>query len=176
MTNSNSDAALPPPRRLPDPIHGKADWREYRALGLANGVTVVLVHDRESKTTAAGAAVTAGAGSDPRSLPGLAHFCEHMLFMGSEKYPGENEFKKYLSQHGGRSNAATSLHWTYYKVRAIQVDTYIHSQITLFVSHVVCVFLLGSLKSLPNMPKPPWTFGPISLSVLYLPNPPLVGK
>lgn len=23
--------------------------------------------------------------SDPRELPGLAHFCEHMLFLGTEK-------------------------------------------------------------------------------------------
>ena len=34
------------------------------------------MHDKESKTTAAAATVNAGAGSDPRSMPGLAHFCE----------------------------------------------------------------------------------------------------
>ena len=31
---------------------------------------------------------------DPHDLPGLAHFCEHMLFMGNEKYPGEAVYKK----------------------------------------------------------------------------------
>lgn len=38
-----------------------------------------------------------------------------MCFLGSEKYPGENEYKNYLSQHGGRSNASTSMHLTTYK-------------------------------------------------------------
>lgn len=28
---------------------------------------------------------------------GLAHFCEHMLFLGTEKYPEENEYSKYLN-------------------------------------------------------------------------------
>ena len=31
--------------------------------------------------------VAVGQFSDPDSLPGLAHFLEHMLFMGTEKYP-----------------------------------------------------------------------------------------
>ena len=45
--------------------------------------------------------------SDPRDVPGLAHFLEHMLFLGTEKYPDENEYDKFLSQHGGACNAYT---------------------------------------------------------------------
>ena len=30
-----------------------------------------------------------------------------MLFMGSEKYPDENAFDKYVSEHGGSTNAFT---------------------------------------------------------------------
>lgn len=37
---------------------------------------------------------------DPEELPGLAHFCEHMLFLGTEKYPVENEYPRFLSEHG----------------------------------------------------------------------------
>lgn len=37
---------------------------------------------------------------DPHDLPGLAHFCEHMLFLGTEKYPVENEYPRFLSEHG----------------------------------------------------------------------------
>jgi insulysin len=36
-------------------------------------------------------------------------------FLGSEKYPGENEYKRFLSAHGGQSNASTSMHLTTYK-------------------------------------------------------------
>jgi len=78
---------------LPTPRKGKADWREYRPFQLDNGVMCMAVHDKESKTTAVTAAVLAGAAADPRELSGLAHFCEHMCFLGSEKYPGENEVR-----------------------------------------------------------------------------------
>lgn len=37
----------------------------------------------------------------------LAHFLEHMLFMGTEKYPIENAYSSFLSSHGGMSNAYT---------------------------------------------------------------------
>jgi len=100
---------------LPEVRKGKADWREYRPFRLANGVTCMAVHDKESKKTAMATAIHAGAAADPRSLSGLAHFCEHMCFLGSERYPGENEYKSYLASHGGRSNASTSLHLTTYK-------------------------------------------------------------
>lgn len=36
----------------------------------------------------------AGSLSDPDQLPGLAHFCEHMLFLGTSKYPDEDEYSK----------------------------------------------------------------------------------
>lgn len=47
--------------------------------------------------------------SEPKALPGLAHFCEHMLFLGTEKYPSENEYTKYISEFGGSYNATTGL-------------------------------------------------------------------
>ena len=63
---------------LPTPVKGKADWREYRAFKLENGVTCLIIQDKESKTTAMSCVVNAGAAADPRTLSGLAHFCEHM--------------------------------------------------------------------------------------------------
>lgn len=35
---------------------------------------------------ACGLSVGVGSFSDPPEIPGLAHFLEHMVFMGSEKY------------------------------------------------------------------------------------------
>jgi hypothetical protein len=37
---------------LPAVEKGEADWRDYRCVELENGVTVCLVHDATSKTTA----------------------------------------------------------------------------------------------------------------------------
>lgn len=38
---------------------------------------------------------------------GLSHYLEHMLFMGSERYPDENDYDAFLTAHGGASNAFT---------------------------------------------------------------------
>ncbi|CAN1266237.1 At1g06900 [Linum perenne] len=62
-----------------------------------------------SQTRKAAAAMSVGVGSflDPRNAQGLAHFLEHMLFMGSSEFPDENE-------HGGCSNAYTEAENTCY--------------------------------------------------------------
>lgn len=46
----------------------------------------------------AAASLTVGVGSfeDPDEIPGLMHFLEHMVFMGSEKYPKENSFDYFM--------------------------------------------------------------------------------
>lgn len=41
-------------------------------------------------------------------MPGLAHYLEHCVFLGSENYPGENDFAKFLKENSGSHNAATS--------------------------------------------------------------------
>ena len=59
----------------------------------------------------AAAALAVGVGSfcDPADVQGLSHYLEHMLFMGSEKYPDENEYDSFLARHGGSSNAFTEM-------------------------------------------------------------------
>ncbi|CAE6914789.1 STE23 [Symbiodinium sp. CCMP2592] len=59
-------------------------------------------------------AVKAGSHDDPRQLPGLAHFCEHMLFLGTEKYPENSGFDQFLMKYGGSSNAFTASEVTVY--------------------------------------------------------------
>lgn len=96
-------------------IKSEEDQREYRALILNNDLKVLLISDPATDKSAAALDVHVGSMSDPRELPGLAHFCEHMLFMGTKKYPCENEYSKYLSEHGGSSNAYTAAdHTNYY--------------------------------------------------------------
>lgn len=102
------------PTYLPPIVQGDSDYRSYRPILLENGLTILLAHDPQAKHFAASVSVHAGASSDPRFLPGIAHFCEHMCFLGSKAYPRENEYKQYLAKHGGKSNASTSgSHTTY---------------------------------------------------------------
>lgn len=56
--------------------------------------------------------VQVGSMQDPEELQGLAHFTEHMLFYASKKYPKEDEYSKFVSDHGGHTNAWTAAEHT----------------------------------------------------------------
>ncbi|KAJ6216453.1 hypothetical protein RDWZM_007610 [Blomia tropicalis] len=49
-------------------------------------------------------------------FPGLAHMLEHMIFMGSNQFPNENDIEHYLSANGGYSNATTECEYTMYEL------------------------------------------------------------
>ncbi|KZC14573.1 Nardilysin [Dufourea novaeangliae] len=74
---------------------------------------------REEKMAACGLSVGVGSFSDPPEIPGLAHFLEHMVFMGSEKYPQENDFDVFIKKRGGSDNASTECELTtfYFEVQ-----------------------------------------------------------
>jgi insulysin len=92
--------------QLPD--KASTDRSEYRHLVLENGLRVVLLSDPDLNKSSAGIAVNVGSYNDPEDRAGLAHFLEHMLFLGTEKYPDESEYSNYLRSNGGYSNAYTS--------------------------------------------------------------------
>ena len=81
---------------------------------LPNGLKALLVSDPEAENSSAALAVNIGSLIDPPNTMGLAHFCEHLLFMGTEKFPSENEYDEYLSKNGGESNAYTDSDKTVY--------------------------------------------------------------
>lgn len=102
------------PQILKSPLH---DARTYGYFKLGNGLRVLVISDNETQLSAAAMDVAVGSFSDPPSYTGLAHFCEHMLFYGSQKYPQENAYSDFLSSHGGYDNAYTSFENTNYFFR-----------------------------------------------------------
>ena len=76
---------------------------------LPNGIKALLVSDPESENSSAALVVNIGSLTDKPEELGLAHFCEHLLFMGTEKYPCENDYDDYLTKNGGFSNASTDI-------------------------------------------------------------------
>ncbi|XP_065906248.1 nardilysin-like [Dysidea avara] len=68
-----------------------------------------------SNQSAAALCVGVGSFSDPKDVQGLAHFLEHMVFMGSNKYPEENGFDAFITKHGGYSNASTDCERTIFQ-------------------------------------------------------------
>ncbi|MBN1903791.1 MAG: insulinase family protein [Deltaproteobacteria bacterium] len=83
------------------------DQSVSRNLVLENGLKVLLVSDPAFNKSAASLEVQAGSLMDPEDRQGLAHFLEHMLFLGNKKYPEVDEFSNYLESHGGYTNAFT---------------------------------------------------------------------
>ena len=66
-----------------DVIKSANDKRNYGVLELTNGVRVLLISDLETDKSSAALDVHVGSMSDPDDIRGLAHFCEHMLFLGN---------------------------------------------------------------------------------------------
>ncbi|KZF20164.1 LuxS/MPP-like metallohydrolase [Xylona heveae TC161] len=90
------------------------DDRSYRVIELPNKLEAMLVHDPETDKASAAMDVNVGAFSDADDMPGMAHAVEHLLFMGTEKYPQENAYNQYLAAHSGYSNAFTAATSTNY--------------------------------------------------------------
>ncbi|CAA0837441.1 Zinc-metallopeptidase- peroxisomal [Striga hermonthica] len=95
-------------------IKARNDKRDYKRIVLENFLQVLLISDPETDKCAASMDVRVGSFSDPKGLEGLAHFLEHMLFYASEKYPLEDSYSTYISEHGGSTNAFTSSEHTNY--------------------------------------------------------------
>ena len=95
-------------------ITNNIDQKQYRALTLDNGLRVLLVSDSRADMGAASLDVHIGSGSDPEEWEGLAHFLEHMLFLGTTKYPEAGEYQQYIKEQGGSHNAYTALEHTNY--------------------------------------------------------------
>ena len=88
------------------------DLKHYHPLTLDNGLRVLLIQNDDTQKSAAALAVNVGHFSDPIDRQGLAHFLEHMLFLGTEKFPDGSEYQKFISQFGGSNNAWTATEHT----------------------------------------------------------------
>ncbi|WP_404376659.1 insulinase family protein [Vreelandella aquamarina] len=90
------------------------DDRDYRVLTLENGLQALLVSDPDADKAAASMNVRVGSAQDPDDLQGLAHFLEHMLFLGTEPYPQSDAYQRYISDNAGSHNAFTAQQDTNY--------------------------------------------------------------
>ena len=88
------------------------DKRQLLGLNLNNGIKVVLISDPNIKTSACSVGVNAGYLHD--DFEGTAHFLEHLLFMGSRKFPEQNTYHSYVQTCGGIDNAFTGDNITCY--------------------------------------------------------------
>ncbi len=87
---------------MPAPTHPRPHTET-----LANGLRVTLRHVPGLKRSAAALRVAAGSHDVPLAWPGLAHFLEHLLFLGTEHFPAAEGLMAYVQGHGGQVNAST---------------------------------------------------------------------
>lgn len=105
---ASAAAAIPPRERAPN------DASEFRRFVLPNGIKVILLSDTKLNKSSAALAVAVGNLADPPNRQGMAHFMEHMLFLGTQKYPNVSDFDTYLSSNGGGNNAYTARDRTHF--------------------------------------------------------------
>lgn len=89
------------------------------SLTLDNGLRVLLITDPRATLAQASLDVSVGFRDDPDSRPGMAHFVEHMLFLGSAAYPQAGSYKAFIAQHQGEANASTDYGHTNYYLRVL---------------------------------------------------------
>ena len=89
-------------------IKSPVDNRDYRYVVMDNGIKALLISDPDTDKSAAAVDVNVGSYQDPDNRLGLAHFLEHMLFMGNEKYPEVDGYFEFIRANGGGANAYTT--------------------------------------------------------------------
>lgn len=107
---------------VPSVTKAPLDARDYGYVQLPNGLRAIVISDPETDLAAASLDVHIGHYADPLDRQGLAHFLEHMLFMGTDRYPGVDDYRKFVEDHGGGTNAGTGGEHTQYFFR-IEADS-----------------------------------------------------
>ena len=104
------------------------DNRQYETFVLPNNLKVLLVSDKNTSENCVSMLINVGYIYDTYS--GMAHFLEHMLFMGTHKYPDENYFSDFITKNGGYTNAFTSCNHTcyYYTIQ----ENYLEQSLDIF--------------------------------------------
>ncbi|WP_314018616.1 pyrroloquinoline quinone biosynthesis protein PqqF [Stutzerimonas degradans] len=78
-----------------------------QCFSTAEGLRVRVLQLPAGSQAAALVRVHAGAHDAPVAYPGLAHFLEHLLFLGSTGYPVEDSLMAFVQGCGGQLNAST---------------------------------------------------------------------
>jgi len=90
------------------------DTKQYRHITLRSGLDVLLVSDQNTDKCSAALAVNVGHFDDPLDCQGQAHLLEHMMFLGTKRFPQASEYHRFIKGHGGQHNAWTGSEHTNY--------------------------------------------------------------
>src|SRR4030042_5879052 len=102
----------------------KSMENSYKKTTLKNGLRIITVPSKSTKTATVLVLVGAGSKYETKDINGLSHFLEHMFFKGTKKHPSTLKLIEPLDRIGGHYNAFTSQEYTGYwaKVDASHLD------------------------------------------------------
>lgn len=86
----------------------------YQKTTFKNGLRVITVPMRGTKTVTVLVGVGAGSRYETKKINGISHFLEHMFFKGTKKRPNSQIISEELDAVGGEFNAATGAEQTYF--------------------------------------------------------------
>jgi insulysin len=117
------------------------DDRHYSSIALPNGIVAVIISDPNTLVAAVAMSVGCGQMDDPPQVQGLAHFTEHMVFLGSGRpgCGGESAFTDFLATANGDHNAYTSLNSTTFHYSLSH--TYTERSLEIFSGFFACPLL-----------------------------------
>ncbi len=84
-----------------------------QSFELENGMQVIVISDHRAPVVTHMVWYKVGAADDESGKSGIAHFLEHLMFRGTERF-ADGEFSKIISRNGGADNAFTSSDYTGY--------------------------------------------------------------
>ena len=94
---------------LPAPLL-QAEVHEYN---LDNGLRLLVKEDRRAPVVVSQVWYRIGSSYEHGGITGVSHALEHMMFQGTENYPG-GEFSRIIAENGGNENAFTGRDYTAY--------------------------------------------------------------
>ncbi|KGB80428.1 zinc protease, partial [Rhodovulum sp. NI22] len=100
-----------------------ANADEVTSFTLDNGMDVVVIEDHRAPVVVHMVWYKVGAADEPPGRSGIAHFTEHLMFKGTDAYPGK-AVSEIVEANGGSDNAFTSYDYTAYfqRVAADRLD------------------------------------------------------
>ena len=92
---------------------GLVDPMRVHEFTLGNGIELFVQEDHRAPVAIFQVWYKVGSADEPPGRTGISHVLEHMMFKGTERYPGDS-FSRIIDANGGEENAFTSRDYTAY--------------------------------------------------------------
>jgi len=96
--------------------------KSFSLFTLSNDLRVLLVPMEGAKSITVLGMVKTGSRYETSKKEGLAHFYEHIVFRGTQKYPVKRDLALAVDKIGAEYNGATSKEYTFYYVKSAAKD------------------------------------------------------